>query len=187
MTNGTCQKQLGPLAGLNVIDLSHVMAGPTCAMFLADMGADVIKVEKIPGGDDLRRSVPPVALGSAVAEAAEVNLNVDSPAIRAVKGSRKARYPQLKPYLDKGILGEGKSGLIVIRSPEGLDARTRVTLKQLMDAENQDRMNLFSEFNRINNLNDVRAIQKQFARAIREELSSGHWYKDDSGKWTQKP
>src|SRR5215469_5889142 len=49
----------GPLAGLKVIDLSHIMAGPTCSMLLADMGADVVKVEKIPGGDDSRRMVPP--------------------------------------------------------------------------------------------------------------------------------
>jgi crotonobetainyl-CoA:carnitine CoA-transferase CaiB-like acyl-CoA transferase len=49
----------GPLAGVKVIELAHIMAGPVCGLMLADMGADVIKVEKIPGGDDSRRFVPP--------------------------------------------------------------------------------------------------------------------------------
>lgn len=56
MTKPTRQ---GPLAGVRVIELAHVMAGPVCGLMLADMGADVIKVEKINGGDDVRRSVPP--------------------------------------------------------------------------------------------------------------------------------
>jgi crotonobetainyl-CoA:carnitine CoA-transferase CaiB-like acyl-CoA transferase len=59
MESATTQKGFGPLKGLKVIDLSHIMAGPACSMLLADMGADVIKVEKIPGGDDARRMVPP--------------------------------------------------------------------------------------------------------------------------------
>src|SRR5579863_6288557 len=59
MENVTKGKQTGPLEGLKVIDLSHIMAGPACSMLLADMGADVIKVEKMPGGDDARRMVPP--------------------------------------------------------------------------------------------------------------------------------
>jgi len=61
------QKEKGPLAGLKVIDLSHVMAGPACSMLLADMGADVIKVEKLPGGEDARRMVPPTISGESAA------------------------------------------------------------------------------------------------------------------------
>lgn len=59
MVDTTRPKKTGPLEGLKVVDLSHIMAGPTCSMLLADMGADVIKVEKIPGGEDARRMVPP--------------------------------------------------------------------------------------------------------------------------------
>ena len=44
----------GPLAGMRVLELAQIMAGPTCGILLADMGADVIKVEKLPGGDDAR-------------------------------------------------------------------------------------------------------------------------------------
>jgi crotonobetainyl-CoA:carnitine CoA-transferase CaiB-like acyl-CoA transferase len=50
---------MGPLAGVKVIEFAHIMAGPVCGLMLADMGADVIKVEKVPGGDDTRRTLPP--------------------------------------------------------------------------------------------------------------------------------
>ncbi len=52
------QNNGGLLAGIRVIEFSHVMAAPTCGMMLADMGADVIKVERLPGGDSVRSSAP---------------------------------------------------------------------------------------------------------------------------------
>ena len=67
MASVTKQNGNGPLKGLKVIDLSHIMAGPACSMLLADMGADVIKVEKIPGGDDSRRMVPPTVADESAA------------------------------------------------------------------------------------------------------------------------
>lgn len=51
---------------MRVIELAHIMAGPVCGLMLADMGADVIKVEK-PTGDDSRRFVPPEIEGEAAA------------------------------------------------------------------------------------------------------------------------
>jgi crotonobetainyl-CoA:carnitine CoA-transferase CaiB-like acyl-CoA transferase len=47
-----------PLDGLKVLDLSRVLAGPNCSVFLADMGADVVKIESTDGGDESRTWVP---------------------------------------------------------------------------------------------------------------------------------
>ena len=48
----------GALAGIRVVELAHIMAGPVCGRMLADMGADVVKVEAPGGGDPTRALVP---------------------------------------------------------------------------------------------------------------------------------
>ena len=58
MTSG-----LLPLSGMVVLDLTQIMPGPVCTMLLADMGADVIKLERPNGGDDTWRMAPPFLNG----------------------------------------------------------------------------------------------------------------------------
>ena len=55
------------LKGIRVLEMSQIMAGPTCGLLLADLGAEVIKIEKTPAGDDTRNFLPPEINGEAAA------------------------------------------------------------------------------------------------------------------------
>ena len=65
---------MSALEGIRVLELTQIMAGPFCCMLLADLGAEVIKIENPRGGDDSRRMAPPFYNGESAAFVA-VNRN----------------------------------------------------------------------------------------------------------------
>ncbi|XP_066926330.1 succinate--hydroxymethylglutarate CoA-transferase-like [Clytia hemisphaerica] len=82
----------GPLAGIRICDMTRVLAGPYCTMVLADMGAEVIKIEKPGSGDDTRKWGPPFINGHSY-YFLSINRNKKSLAVDvATKSGRKIIY-----------------------------------------------------------------------------------------------
>jgi len=100
----------GPLAGVKVLELAQIMAGPTCGMMLADLGADVIKVERVPGGDDTRRMDRPMVRGESASFMAMnrnkrgIALNLKLPAAQQALKRMAARADVVTENYRKGTM-----------------------------------------------------------------------------------
>ena len=100
----------GPLDGVKVLELAQIMAGPTCGMLLADLGADVIKVERVPGGDDTRTMSRPSVAGESAAFMAMnrnkrgIALNLKLPAAKEALKRMASRADVLTENYRKGAL-----------------------------------------------------------------------------------
>ncbi|CCM06125.1 uncharacterized protein FIBRA_08374 [Fibroporia radiculosa] len=79
-----------PLRGIKILDLTRVLAGPTATMLLADLGADVIKVEEVSRGDDTRSWHPPSAPASPTAPVETSHLPPESAYFLAVNRNKRS-------------------------------------------------------------------------------------------------
>ncbi|HEX2199088.1 MAG TPA: CoA transferase [Burkholderiales bacterium] len=112
----------GPLAGVKVLELAQIMAGPTCGMLLADLGADVIKVERLPGGDDTRSYSRPSVNGESAAFMAMnrnkrgIALNLKIPAARDALKRMAAQADVVTENYRKGALDKLGLGYEALRA-----------------------------------------------------------------------
>jgi len=119
---------------------------------------------------------------------AQINIEVSTPAIRALKDSMRERFPQLKPFYDKGSIGENNVGLLEARDASGLNLKEKADLNRLMDLENKDRKALYTEIVKANKLGqeNLLQVQKIFANSWRDKSQSGWWIQNDKGEWAKK-
>jgi len=88
-----------PLTGYRVLELAHLIAGPACGMYLADMGADVVKIEQ-PGGGDASRTAYGAHLGTESAVFLTVNRNKRSIALDLARPDGLAAFDRLVARAD---------------------------------------------------------------------------------------
>ena len=149
------------------------------------------------GGPGAPQTAPPAESGNTSsfirslfqvpAAYAAQDINVSTPAIRAVKDTMKKRSGQLLPFLDSGDVGIGADGLLKVRTTDGLDLKSRGAVTRLVSAENDDRLRLYREIATANGFPDKAGeVQAIFADSWRDQAKAGWYIEGPGGKWRRK-
>ncbi len=119
---------------------------------------------------------------------AQEELAVSNASIRQLKARMRARYPKLRPYLARGILGESLDGKIILRNLGVLSLRQRAEVKRLIEAENRDREALYQEVRRVLGIapKDIVRVRRIFAKEWQRTAPKGTWIETAPGKWVRK-
>jgi len=120
------------------------------------------------------------------ANAAEANININSPAINALQAQMKARHDNLKPYYGNGAIGLTADGLISVHDAKAIALKDRNKVNGLVAEENKDRKALYAEIARANGHPEWQDdIQDTFAKRWISNAAKGWWYQQ-GGSWKQK-
>jgi len=119
---------------------------------------------------------------------AQINIEVSTPAIRNLKQAMKNRFPSLKPFYERGNIGENNVGLIEVRDAAALGLKEKADVARFADQENKDRRSLYSEIIEANKLRpeSLPQVQKLFANSWRAKSQANWWVQNDNGGWEKK-
>ncbi len=118
---------------------------------------------------------------------AQSNLEINTPAISALKSSMQARFTQLEPHFASGALGLARDGTVVVRDANLVPLAQRGAINGLVSAENNDRASLYREIAKANNHPEWEAdIARTFAQRWADRARPGWWIQNASGAWVKK-
>ena len=99
----------------------------------------------------------------------------------------KQRFNQLKGFYDSGAVGFTQDALIGIRDLGSVPLKQRGQLKNLVDAENQDRNQLYKEIARANGHPEwEKDVRETFSKTWIANAAKGWWYQNSGGTWVRK-
>jgi uncharacterized protein len=138
------------------------------------------------GGALLRLAGAALALVVAPAEAAEVDIDISSPAVKKIRDTMAARHRQLAPYYNSGAIGLTQDALIDIRDLSAVPLPERNAVRKLVADENADRQALYREIARANGHPEWEGdIRQVFARRWIDKKQPGWYYTAPNGQWTR--
>lgn len=132
----------------------------------------------------LRIASATLALLVAPAQAAEVNIDISSPAVKKIRDSMTARHSQLAPYYGSGAIGLTQDAMIDVRDLAAVPLPQRNTLRKLVSDENADRQALYREIARANGHAEWEGdIRQVFAKRWINKKQPGWYYRGADGQW----
>jgi uncharacterized protein YdbL (DUF1318 family) len=118
---------------------------------------------------------------------AQADIDISSPAIRALTASMKARAADLEALFGSGAIGLTADGLVEIRDANAVPLADRNRVKKLVSDDNADRNALYREIATANGKPEWEAdIRSTFAERWIANARAGWYYKSKAGAWTQK-
>lgn len=130
--------------------------------------------------------VTALLLALSLSASAQGNLEIDTPAIGALKSSMQQRHAQLAPLYASGAVGQAADGTIALRQAALVPLSQRGQVATLVAAENADRSALYREIARANGHPEWESeVRKTFAQRWADRAQPG-WWVQKGGSWVQK-